>query len=163
MAKGMPLHSLLATLNRILIDSTKGSLFLTLFVSTLHHDTRILEYVNAAHNLPFVLRTAGGRPEVGVLPAAPSNRLGDSADLKLSPRRVQLAKGDTVVWYTDGLIECENEKGEEYGQKRLTRLIARCAGMDATAIKERIIEDAYKFFGNRQRKDDLTLVVGRVK
>jgi serine phosphatase RsbU (regulator of sigma subunit) len=162
-AEGLPLMALLSILNRILIDSTKGSLFVTLFVSTLNHETRILEYVNAAHNLPFVLRTSGGRPEVGVLPSAPSNRLGDQADLRLSPRRVQLSKGDTVVWYTDGLIECESEAGEEYGQKRLTRLIARCAGMEATQMKDRIVEESYKFFGNRQRKDDITLVVGKVK
>jgi serine phosphatase RsbU (regulator of sigma subunit) len=162
-SKGLPLTNLLQILNRVLLESTKGSLFLTLFVSTLHHDTRILEYVNAAHNLPFVLRTSGNRPEVGVLPAAPANRLGDAADLKLAPRRVQLSKGDSIIWYTDGLIECENEKGDEYGQKRLTRLIARSAGMEAPAMKDRIVEDAYKFFGNRPRKDDITLVVGRIK
>ena len=68
--------------------------------------------------------------------------------------------GDLLVWYTDGIVECENDKGEEYGEKRFRASIRapptrargdpRAGGRGLAAVSD------------RPRKDDITMVIARV-
>ena len=70
--------------------------------------------------------------------------------------------GDILVWYTDGIVECENAAGEEYGEKRFRASVRRAAALDSGEIRDAVVADAGAFFGETMRKDDITLVIGKI-
>jgi serine phosphatase RsbU (regulator of sigma subunit) len=90
------------------------------------------------------------------------NRLGDDRSSKYEAKTTELAIGDVLVWYTDGIVECENEAGEEYGEKRFRASVRRAAALDAGEMRDAIIVDAGAFYGEALRKDDITMVIGRI-
>jgi sigma-B regulation protein RsbU (phosphoserine phosphatase) len=90
------------------------------------------------------------------------NRLGDDRDSRYDAKTTDLMPGDVLVWYTDGIVECENESGEEYGEKRFRASVRKAAALDAAEMRDAIITDAGQYFGETVRKDDITMVVGRI-
>jgi serine phosphatase RsbU (regulator of sigma subunit) len=90
------------------------------------------------------------------------NRLGDLAESKYAAKQMELLPGDLLVWYTDGLVECEGPNGEQYGEKRLRAAIRKVAQREPAAIRDTVLADAMQFFGERPRKDDVTMVIARV-
>ncbi len=154
---------MLLVLNQIILESTKKNLMMTFFASTYEPASRTLYYANAGHNRPFICQKGeDGSPQVGVLPSDPSNRLGENEGLTFLEHQVRLKPGDIVVWYTDGILECENVANEMFGKRRLMKLLKECANESAEAIRERLITEAYRHFGDMPRKDDITLVVGKI-
>jgi serine phosphatase RsbU (regulator of sigma subunit) len=156
---------LLHVLNSLLLDSTHGSLLMTFFASVYDRESRELRYANAGHNRPFVCRvngSANGLIGVTVLPSPPSNRLGESKDLTFVENIEKVNPGDFVLWYTDGLLECENSSGEMYGKRRLMNVLKKMAAASAEQVRDAVIQDARKFFGDQPRKDDITLVVAKI-
>ena len=77
-------------------------------------------------------------------------------------KTTELVPGDVLVWYTDGIVECENDRGEEYGEKRFRAAIRKAAEHDPVEMRQNVVLAAGQFFGDRPRKDDITLVLGRV-
>jgi serine phosphatase RsbU (regulator of sigma subunit) len=90
------------------------------------------------------------------------NRLGDDRASKYDAKTTELVAGDVLVWYTDGIVECESEAGEEYGEKRFRASVRRAAALDAGEMRDAIVGDAGNYFGNTARKDDITMIVGRI-
>ncbi len=73
---------------------------------------------------------------------------------------VQLQRGDTIFFYTDGITEAEREKdGSFYGEERLLDAIKSGSGLSAEMICKTIEDDLVRFIGRKQQTDDLTLVV----
>ena len=79
----------------------------------------------------------------------------------LRPHQVRLDPGDTVVLYTDGITEAENEEGAFYGLDRLTALILDHVHEPVQYIHDRVIEDLHAHIGRQKVYDDITLVVFR--
>jgi serine phosphatase RsbU (regulator of sigma subunit) len=152
---------LLEIMNRAIFESAKRKFVMTCFASILDPVTRTITYANAGHNFPYVYREASGKGEFGSLMTR-GNRLGDIADSKYTAKTMELHPGDILVWYTDGIVECENENGEEYGEKRFRAAIRRAAQMDPAEMRDNVIGDSLAFFAERPRKDDITTVFGRV-
>ena len=90
------------------------------------------------------------------------NRLGDDKTSKYESKTTELAIGDVLVWYTDGIVECENAGGEEYGEKRFRASVRKAAALDAGEMRDAVIADAADYFGDTPRKDDITMVIGRI-
>jgi serine phosphatase RsbU (regulator of sigma subunit) len=90
------------------------------------------------------------------------NRLGDDPTSRYEAKTTELLPGDVVVWYTDGIVECESPTGEEYGEKRFRASVRRAAALDASEMRDSIVSDANAYFGETSRKDDITLIVGRI-
>jgi phosphoserine phosphatase RsbU/P len=76
---------------------------------------------------------------------------------------VQLYPNDVVVLYTDGITEAENPEGELYGLKRLTEMIKENWQLSSNEIKQAVINDLYKYMGQGELLDDITLVVLKLK
>jgi len=153
---------MLSLLNQIILRSTKRSLLMTFFVSVIDLKKGEMRYANAGHNRPWHCRSlADGRRHISVLRSDPSPRLGEDANVEFVENTIAIRPGDLFLWYTDGILECENPAGEMYGKRRLMTLLQQTKG-SAEEIKKTVIDDAYAFFGDRPRKDDITLVVGRV-
>jgi serine phosphatase RsbU (regulator of sigma subunit) len=90
------------------------------------------------------------------------NRLGDIADSKYVAKTQELRSGDVLIWYTDGIVECENANGEEFGEKRFRSSIRRAAAMEPGEMRDSVVAASHQFFGERPRKDDITMVFARV-
>lgn len=144
--------------NRQVHASSAIDRYATLFYGLFHEDTRILEYVNAGHNPPLVIRGGvlsacleTGGPPVGML-----------ADSVYRAGMVELKPGDRIVAYTDGIIEAVDASGEEWGVHRLFSI----AAADPTRPPDEIVRAAFaaleEFSGQRQR-DDATLLVAEVR
>ena len=89
-----------------------------------------ITYANAGHNFPYLYRVGDGKGEFGSLMIR-GNRLGDDATSKYEAKTTELVAGDVIVWYTDGIVECENAAGEEYGEKKFRASVRRAAALDA--------------------------------
>jgi serine phosphatase RsbU (regulator of sigma subunit) len=109
------------------------------------------------HPLPMLLRVDGSVEAVG----APGTLLGIVPDPNLEDRTVTLEPGDSLVFYTDGVIESRPDTESILDERRLAELIATCAGRGADAIASRVEEAAVLSQGGRPR-DDIAVLVLRV-
>ncbi|MCE9580773.1 MAG: SpoIIE family protein phosphatase [Deltaproteobacteria bacterium] len=153
---------LLEIMNYAIFESAKRKFVMTCFASIVDTKKRTITYANAGHNFPYLFRAGeDGKGEFGSLMIR-GNRLGDLKESKYEAKTTELAAGDILVWYTDGIVECENAAGEEYGEKRFRASVRRAAALDAGEMRDAVVADSQVFFGETLRKDDITLVVGRI-
>jgi len=152
---------LLEIMNHAIFESAQRRFVMTCFASIVDPKTRTITYANAGHNFPYLFRPGEGKGEFGSLMIR-GNRLGDDPSSKYEAKTTELVAGDVLVWYTDGIVECENVGGEEYGEKRFRASVRKAAALDAREMRDAVIGDATTFFGDAARKDDITMVVGRI-
>jgi len=152
---------LLEVMNRAIFESARRKFVMTCFASILDPRTRTITYANAGHNFPYLYREHDGKGEFGSLMIR-GNRLGDLQDSKYVAKTMELLPGDVLVWYTDGIVECENDQGEEYGEKRFRSSIRRAANLEPDGMRETVVGACAQFAGDRPRKDDITMVFARV-
>ncbi|MCX5744770.1 MAG: SpoIIE family protein phosphatase [Proteobacteria bacterium] len=152
---------LLEIMNQAIFESAQRRFVMTCFASIVDTRARTITYANAGHNFPYLFRTAGDKGEFGSLMIR-GNRLGDDQTSRYEAKTTELGMGDVIVWYTDGIVECENPKGEEYGEKRFRASVKRAAALDASEMRDAIVGDATAYFATMPRKDDITMIVGRI-
>src|SRR5262249_33775239 len=152
---------LLEVMNRAIFESAKRKFVMTCFASIIDARTRSITCADAGHSFPCLYRETNGKGEFGSLMTRGS-RLGDLHDSKYTARTTELQPGDVLIWYTDGIVECENETGEEFGEKRFRSAIRRAAHLDPAEMRETVVNESHAFFGERARKDDITMVFARV-
>ena len=152
---------LLEIMNHAIFESAQRRFVMTCFASVVDTKARTITYANAGHNFPYLFRAGEGKGEFGSLMIR-GNRLGDDRTSKYEAKTTELVPGDVLIWYTDGIVECENEAGEEYGEKRFRASVRRSASLDAGEMRDAIVGEATTFFGEAPRKDDITMIVGRI-
>jgi len=113
---------------------------------------------NAGHNFPLLLRAAAG--EVKVL-AVPGSRLGEGAGRPLKPIRFQLAAGDLLFFYTDGLVENPGPDGRALPMKELYEVLR--AARDDERPNEAILARARAIWRDAPARDDVTTLIVRYK
>jgi len=84
-------------------------------------------------------------------------------DRNLEEQDVWLDDGDVLVLYSDGLVECMNERQEQFGEERLAEAVVRGAGLGAEELRDLIVGEARTFRGAADPHDDLTVMVLRVE
>lgn len=112
-----------------------------------------LEIINAGH-LPVLL---AGETEIRLLESA-NPPFGMFAEQEFTVAKAQLNAGDTLVLYTDGISEAENDRGDEYGTDRLQRLIAEHCSKSPQGLIDACREQLSRFRGARERFDDETIL-----
>ncbi len=135
-----------------------GKRFTTAFLAALDPVTRQLTYVNAGHNWP-VLRRASGvieRLQTGGVP------LGIMPNAHYECAQISLERGDLLFVFTDGLIEAENDKEEEYGEPRMLAALGGRSNMTAAELLQAQMSSADWFTGSAPQHDDITCLVLRV-
>jgi len=153
----------LEIMNDAIFQSARRKFVMTCFASIVDLETRTITYANAGHNFPYLYRMneERGRGEFGSLMIR-GNRLGDLKESKYEEKTQQLNPGDVIIWYTDGIVECESEAGEEYGEKRFRASIRRAGHLSSGEIRDNVVNEAMNFYGQMPRKDDITMVIGRI-
>jgi serine phosphatase RsbU (regulator of sigma subunit) len=89
--------------------------------------------------------------------------LGTFLDVSYEATTAAVAPRDVLVFYTDGLVEARNAQGQDYGDARLERAVARAVGGSSRDIRDAILGDLANFKGDEEQADDITVVVARIK
>ena len=90
--------------------------------------------------------------------------LGTFLQARYETVQAPLVPGDLLIFYTDGLVEARNVHGQEYGDARLQKAIARAAdSRTAREIRDAVLGDLSNFKGDYEQVDDITVVVVRVR
>jgi sigma-B regulation protein RsbU (phosphoserine phosphatase) len=145
--------------NRQIVADSRAGMFVTAFYLLLTPNSGRVRYVNAGHNLPLLVR-AGGRVEEL---KKGGMALGWFEENPLVERELTLESGDLLVLYTDGVTEACNIRQEEFGLRRLWKLVATCHNIPAPVVLKRINKAVSDFAGEAAAADDITLVVLRRK
>jgi sigma-B regulation protein RsbU (phosphoserine phosphatase) len=159
------LPRLAAKMNEFLYRTTPGNKYATFFYAQLDGELRQLRYVNAGHNPPLLVRagrapggvagveelTVGGAV-VGMLPG-----------LTYEEATVDLAAGDVLVAFTDGVTEAHSPDDAEFGEERLKRLLREVAHLSAAEITAQLSAALKDWIRDAEQFDDLTFVVMKVR
>jgi sigma-B regulation protein RsbU (phosphoserine phosphatase) len=159
-SEGLPLTQLAERLNHYACaHSLEGRRFTTGVIGEYDPSTRRLVYVNAGHNSPVVRRTNGGteRLESGGLP------FGILRETTFVAASVDLQPGDTLVLFTDGVVEAFNSAGEEFTDARWLHLIRDLPNLPAQASMQYLMQQVEQFVGATRQSDDITCLVLRCK
>ena len=155
-----PLADLVARLNRYAsAHSLDGRRFTTAVLAEYEPATRRLVYVNAGHNPPILRHPNGAmeKLEVGGLP------LGIQIDATYATAAIDLKPGDALIFYTDGVVEAFNEKGEEFGNARWLGAISTLPDGSASDSLQFLMKHVDGFVGFTRQSDDITCLVFRCK
>jgi serine phosphatase RsbU (regulator of sigma subunit) len=150
------LPELVADMNRYACSNSQGGLrFTTAFLAEYDPARRLFAYINAGHNTPILRRSNGSIERLGVggLP------LGIMADAKYESASALLAPGDWLVIFTDGLVEAENARQEEYGEDRLLSAIGAGAAETPAEMLKRLMTELDFFVGSTPQHDDVTCLL----
>ncbi len=153
------LRTLLRAMNAAIHSTAKDRFVMTCFASIYDPRDMTLTFANAGHNFPYLVEGATGKLSSLIVRG---NRLGDMDRGEYEVRSIQVKPNDTLVWYTDGIVECENARGEEYGEKRFRSSVARHASLPARDARNAVVQSANEFFGDVPQKDDITLIIGKL-
>jgi sigma-B regulation protein RsbU (phosphoserine phosphatase) len=151
-AGDLPAQALVERASRIFCETTMSPYFATLVCGRADASGAV-DLCNAGH-CPALLVQGGevARLESNGVP------LGMFCDGRYTPRQVQLAPGDTLFLYTDGVSEASSESNEEYGELRLREFLAQRAAWPPAALIRACLEDLDAFCGRRPLHDDVTVL-----
>lgn len=142
--------------NHMISQEAKMGMFVTLFYAVLDSEKRRLQYVNAGHNPPFVVKKSSGDV---ILLRASGIALGVIDDVSLEERDIELDSNDIVVFYTDGITEAIDKGGEQFGEKRLIETINQNANLPMEDLIGRVKDEVFTFAQGQPQYDDFTLVI----
>lgn len=163
-------------MNRALVDQNAQNMFLTLFLGVLDCETGQLEYCNAGHNAPVIVKSEELRvksKDAALQDVASAYRLEVVANLPLgiepeyefTAQTTQLQYDDILFLYTDGLTEAENSQHEQFGEERMmrdSRLRIRDYRLGSPwEIVQGMKEAVEAFRGEAEQSDDLTMLAIR--
>jgi|GEM_PF-584249 len=150
----MPPRAVVTRLNQVMAGQMAAGRFITLFYGVYDARTRHLDYVNAGHCPPFLLRR-DGRTELleegGLITGVFPNATYDQGQVQLNP-------GDCLVLFTDGITEAEDPDFEPFGEERLLELVRRHFSAGPEQVVESILADVRQH-SEGEPQDDLTLMV----
>lgn len=155
-ADGRNPSAALGLANELILKHSQTDLFVTAFYATLDTRTGRLTYANAGHNRPLWVQSSSG--DIQEL-AAQGIVLGILEDIELGERQIDVAPGDFLVFYTDGVTEAMSADGQEFGQERLRAAVAATPDASPQQIISAVVDAVNVFTGDAPQADDLTLLV----
>jgi sigma-B regulation protein RsbU (phosphoserine phosphatase) len=144
--------------NRRIKKDIKSGMFVALLYAVLDSEDKTLNLCSAGQTQPIyfskekieakLMATEGDTFPLGIL---------DEVDYRET--KVKLAPGDRVVFYTDGIVEAVNEKGQMFGFERLLEVVRAAGSISADSILKQILGEVNEFVGGAPQHDDLTVIV----
>jgi sigma-B regulation protein RsbU (phosphoserine phosphatase) len=158
------LPRLLASVNRLFYENSDDASYATLFFADYDDSSRKLRYANCGHLPPLLLRACASSqdqaPNVERLRST-CTVMGLFEDWHCEIAEVQLAPGDMLVLYTDGITEATNADGEEFGESRLLATLGSNFHLPVGPLLQAIVEAVQQFSRGSEQQDDITLVIAR--
>jgi sigma-B regulation protein RsbU (phosphoserine phosphatase) len=141
--------------NNILCENNEGGMFVTTFLGFLNVETGEFDFVNAGHNPPCIKR---GGNDWEYLPTKPGFVLAGMENMKYKPQNTQIAKGDKLYLYTDGVTEATDRVLDLYGEKRLLDTLNAHKEEGVIGIVNAIRTDIKDFAHGAEQADDITML-----
>ncbi len=148
--------AMLERTNALIVADSTADMFVTVYYAVLDAREHTLTYASAGHNLAYYVPAGGGAPEAMITGGI---ALGISPQVEMEQKVLRLAPGDLVLFYTDGVTDALNAEGEEFGEERLSDLLAAQREEPAARIAESIDAALAEFSSNSVQYDDVTLVL----
>ena len=134
--------------NDLLTKESVECMFVTVFYGIYNLETGEINYCNAAHNPPYILKRDGS---VDVLPMSKDPMVGAIEGLTYHEEKMKLEPGDTLFMFTDGVTEAMNDAFEEFGESRLEATLKGCKGKSCREMIDTVTSNV-KTFGCRTKR-----------
>ncbi len=149
---------MLRLLNDALQERKLESQYVTMLFALWNDENHTLQVANSGAVQPVFCRAGQS-----VAVKAEGFPLGMFPDVSYEELSVATQPGDAIVFVSDGILDAENEKEEMYGQDRLANLLCASRDLPAIEIADAILADVARFQGSKDRFDDETIIVLRVR
>jgi sigma-B regulation protein RsbU (phosphoserine phosphatase) len=147
---------LITSLNQTLHMVARGEYQMSCALAVIDPDNGHVDFAAGGHPSAYVVNRDTGKVSALLARGA---LLGAKGGSEYASRQTQLQPGDRVVWYTDGLTECRDAAGKQYGPQRLQALLQANAHLAAETLRDVLIADARAFSAGRPAEDDTTVLV----
>lgn len=141
--------------NNMLIPESDITTFVTVFYGILDLKTGELSYCNGGHNLPYLVSKKG---EVKEMNDVGGLLLGKFEGASYDKTTITLEPGDTIVTFTDGVTEAENDNGGFFDEERVIKYLENSAGKNLNPIVKGLFLEVMKFAGTAPQSDDITVL-----
>lgn len=141
--------------NRLLCVDNEACMFVTAFYGIYHVDSGLIECANAGHNPPILLKSNDGETMIGRNQGVP---LGILPDYIYTKNQLMLQKEDTLILYTDGMIEARNSQQDAYGEQRFTQDIEEWTPGPLPTLTTHLLDHLAKFTQETPPFDDVALL-----
>jgi serine phosphatase RsbU (regulator of sigma subunit) len=149
---------LLAALNGSIYAVAGGTVMMTACASLVDTSSASMLVANAGHHFPLILRGAECKP------VGPRGQpLGAAEGTVFEEANVPVMAGQTVVWFTDGIVESESAAGEPFSERRLRASCTRGSAGGALMVRDSVMNAVRSFTQGVAQGDDLTLVVATIR
>jgi sigma-B regulation protein RsbU (phosphoserine phosphatase) len=145
----------LRNVNNQLCENNDVGMFVTAFVAVFDIETGEIEYANAGHNPPLVMKEG---ESIAMLEVKPGFVLGGMSGIKYADDRMKLNGGDALYLYTDGVTEAENEKQQLFGVKRVIAVADSARGGSMQSFIEEMGAAVERFAEGAPQFDDITML-----
>ncbi len=152
------LCSIIKNINNLICRNSQPDQFITFFAALYDNRSRRLDYVNAGHNPPYLVRSVGTIIELtegGLL-------LGAMPDVPYEQGAIDLTDGDFLFLFTDGLSEAGAQGTEMFGEERIKSFLAANRQYHPAEILKRLEDEVLRFMGASQLTDDFTLLAAKI-
>lgn len=141
--------------NKLILNDSRSELFLTAFYATLDTHSGRLIYARAGHNPPLWWQAATGQVQALDVPGIV---IGAFSEIELEERQIDMAPGDSLLFYTDGVTEAMDDHRREFGDERLRAIAAAQTNASAEELVETVVSAARAHSGDAPQSDDMTLI-----
>lgn len=154
--RGVSSAECLTYANKLLCKESLDSMFVTVFYGIYHYKAGMMDYTNAGHNPPYLLR--GGRT-VECLSVSSNFVVGVFDDIEFESNTLTFGIGDTLLLYTDGVTEAFNDKREQFSESNLQDILASMhESSSAKEVVTSVLQSVKTFSGDYPQSDDITLL-----
>lgn len=148
---------LAGNLNHLVCEFTSPGQFITGLFGSFDRSKREFQFISAGHQIPIVVSDGKLVPQnfesdlvFGVMP-----------DIQFNQHTMSMPENSTMLLYTDGISEAENDKGEQFGDERTAEYLCSVAGQSAKEICEQFVKTIKEFSKGTPQSDDITVVVAK--
>ena len=149
---------MLAQMNSALQERKLDSQYVTMLFALWNDESRVLQLANSGAVQPVLCRSGES-----VTMRAEGFPLGMFPDVQYDELSISTRPGDVVIFFSDGILDAENEMEEMYGEERLSKLLSRLRKEPASEIADSVLDGVTRFQGTHERFDDETIIVLRVR
>lgn len=148
---------LLRGMNNAILATARQTLLMTCLIAVIDQEGEKLTLANAGHNFPYLYREQAKTVEmVTDIAGFP---LGFEKNYAYQETTLPFAAGSTLFLYTDGIVECHNREGEDFGYGRLEAFLHEQLHHPPQTVKKLLLERAARFIDARSFEDDVTLLI----
>ena len=153
-------------INSTLSADNENSIFVTMFIAEIDLETGRMDFCNAGHNPPVIVNNhlkPGDANRAYYIKMESNAPVGLWPELQYIGESIDNMKGHTLLIYTDGLTEAENEEREQLGEERLLELMGKDASASAASTVNMLLSDVASHVGSADQSDDLTVLCIKIK